>query len=112
MEVMNEYEATVNKLTHYNTVYDYNYKQTYQYDWLCKHNCNNFDIINYRQSLIVKICHNNDLINQYNAKIEKHINISNLFQRIYFFLHFYLKPFTIYKNKQNQKTYLKRNYLH
>jgi len=100
MEVIEEYEEITNRLTYYNTTYDYAYKQTYQYDWLTKHNINNFDIINYRQSLINKICHNNNLLDDYKIKIEKHINISNLFQRIYFFLHFYSNPF-------NKKLYKK-----
>ena len=105
---MNEYEMMIKKLEHYNAVFNYNHNLSYQYDWLSKHNCNNFDIINYRQSIIVKICHNNDLIEQYKNKIEKHINISNLFQRIYFFLQFRLKPFTTFKS--NQKIFRKRNF--
>lgn len=102
MEVINEYEVARNRLQYFNSTYDYAYRESYSRDWLMYHNVNNFDVINYRQSLIMKICHNNDLLDDYKNKIEKHINISNLFQRIYFFLHFYLKPFTV-----SEKTYLK-----
>lgn len=102
---MNEYEKAVSKLKHYNSIYDYAYKLSYENHWLKCHNVNRFDVISYRQSLIDKICHNNDLIDDFNFKIEKHINISNLFQRIYFFLNFDLKPFAI---KNNNTTFKKR----
>lgn len=102
MEVIGEYEEVIGRLQHYNAVYDFTYNETYTRDWLAKHNMNNFDIINFRQSIIMKICHNNDLLDDYKLKIEKHINISNFLQRIYFFLQFYLKPYTV-----SEKTYLK-----
>lgn len=100
IEIIHQYEEIKNKLMYYNTTYDYAYNQSYNSNWLKSHNMNNFDIINYRQSLINKICHNNNLLDEYKNKIEKHINISNLFQRIYFFLHFYSNPFNkkLYKN--------------
>ena len=102
MEVINEYENTIKTLESYNAAYDLAYNESYTLNWLINHNCNNYDVINYRQSLILKICHNNDLLDNYKKRIEKHINMSTFFQKIYFFLQFYLKPFTV-----SEKTYLK-----
>lgn len=102
MEIINEYEKSIKTLQSYNAACDLAYNESYTFNWLINHNCNNFDVINYRQSLIFKICHNNDLLDDYKKRIEKHINMSTFFQKIYFFLQFYLKPFTV-----SEKTYLK-----
>lgn len=101
MELMNNYENQINFLTNRNDNYNYVYKQTFKPDWLTKNNIldnyKNFDLINYRQSLINDICYNNGLIQQYKNTLQKHINISNFLQRLYFFINFNIKKPNYYK---------------
>lgn len=98
---MNNYENQINFLTNRNDNYNYVYKQTFKPDWMNKNNVlinnRNFDLINYRQSLIEDICYNNGLIQQYKNNLQKHINISNFLQRLYFFINFNIKKPNYYK---------------
>lgn len=101
MELMNNYENQINFLTNRNDNYNYVYNQTFKSDWMVKNNVlknhKNFNLINYRQSLIDDICYNNDLIQQYKNNLQKHINISNFLQRLYFFINFNIKKPNYYK---------------
>lgn len=98
---MNNYESYINFLTNRNDNLNYVYRQTFKSDWMVKNNVlnnyKNFDLINYRQSLIDDICYNNGLIQQYKNTLQKHINISNFLQRLYFFINFNIKKPNYYK---------------
>ena len=97
-QLQNDYECNINFLTNRNENYHYIHNESFKSDWIIKNciknNYKNFDIIEYRQSLIDNICYNNDLIQDYKKRLEKSINISTFLQKIYFFINFNSK----YKN--------------
>ena len=73
------------------------YRNTYDSDWI--KNClsgyvqsrnTNIDLISLRQSLIDKICHNNDLMDWYKKSLAKQLEINTFLQKIYFFINFNL----------------------
>lgn len=101
MEIMNDYENHINFLTNRIENLNYVYKQTYKPDWIIKNNVlknhRNINLIHYRQSLIDDICYNNNVIKQYKNTLQKHINISNFLQRLYFFINFNIQKQNYYK---------------
>lgn len=50
----------------------------------------NINLINFRQSLIDKICHQNDLIEMYKKKLNSQLEINCFLQKIYFYINFNL----------------------
>lgn len=87
--ILNEYETRKNFLLIQNTNYNNVYKNSFKPDWIhyfMFKNNSTIGLINYRQSLINKICQNNNEIRDLEQCIETHINISNFLQRIYFFI--------------------------
>ena len=100
LQIQNEYERCINILTNRNDNYNYVYNETFKPDWSGKKyiNTNIYkNILEYRQSLIDDICHNNNLIDWYKNKLEKTININNFLQRLYFFINFNFKKPNYYK---------------
>ena len=103
MDIQNEYDKIIQNIETRNNYYNSEFKRSFNPEFMF----NNFNIINYRQSLIDNICHNNDLIDWYKDKLEKHIKISNFFQRIYFFLNFVdlNQYYNFYEIKRIKQTY-------
>lgn len=102
-QLQNDYECNINFLTNRNDNYFNTYKKSFDYDWINKNcinkNYSNFDMIQYRQSLIDNIGYNNNLIQDYKKRLEKSINISTFLQKIYFYINFNIKS---YSNNKNQ----------
>ena len=99
-EIQDSYEQTINMLTNRNENYNYVYNETFKPDWSYKNYINKNlynNVLQYRQSLIDDICHNNNLIDYYKKQLEKNININNFLQRIYFFISFNSKTPKYYK---------------
>lgn len=59
--------------------------QSYEYTWLKNllHFNNNNDLINYRQSIVDKLCKNNNLINDLKIKLNYSENFYNFLYKIY-----------------------------
>lgn len=74
-ELLNDYERKINQLLVENTRLNEEYNTTFKNYWY--RNNNNKDLLNYRESIIFKICENNDLIEKYNKCLEKQKCIYN-----------------------------------
>lgn len=85
---MNNYEKKLALNEAQVSTYNEWYSNTYDYYWLKinQPNIENINLIQYRQSLIERICHLNDVIENYKRRIFKQEEINSFLQKIYFFI--------------------------
>ena len=64
------------------------YKGTYNFEWLTQnlYNWNSVNLIEWRQSLIEKICHNNDMIEKYKKDEISQMHVNSFLKNIYFYI--------------------------
>ena len=85
---MNYYEQKLAINETQASTYNQWYSRTYDYHWLTMNqpNLENINLIQYRQSLIERICHVNNLIEDYKSKLSKQEEVNSFLQKIYFFI--------------------------
>lgn len=105
--VLEEYERMIRYLEFQNEKMNQTFQSTFNYDWL---NLNGYDwqttdLVNWRQSLVQKICHNNDEIEKYKRNTFRQESVNSFLQKIFFFINKHFKnPFkhTTTKHEQQQ----------
>lgn len=101
--VLNLYEKYVSELQLQNQRINKIYNGTYNFEWLKQnlYNWNSVNLIEWRQSLIEKICHNNDMIEKYKKDEISQMNINSFLKNIYFYIN-------NKKNNSNNKKLIKK----
>lgn len=86
--VLNMYEKYIADLEVQNQRLNKTYNGTYNYTWLKEnlYNWNSVNLIEWRQSLIEKICHNNDMVEKYKKDQTSQEKVNLFLKKLYFYI--------------------------